>query len=281
MTNYSQQGNAGWQPFNFGQPQWSSGFGGSPGEIAQLTERIVSSVLSNPGSSQQWNPQGSGSYSFSPFGATGYGYGTHMQFRQPDLHTEIVKAVVPEVVRACLPILLSNPTQNPQLHQTGFGFQQTPFSSTGYGFGGVQTQFRPQEGNLEIVKTILPEILRALLPTLLSTLSGNPQYNLQGFGYQPTQFTGHATGSLPPQHIAEIVRAVVPAVLNSVSMNPQFQGFHTPTQGLTGFGTTPFSGMGGAGAYPPQYNVAEIVKAVVPLVLTTLSATSQSGMHVN
>ena len=146
------------------------------------------------------------------------------------------------------------------------GYQTTSQSN------GAAGAFQPQGIDIG-------DIVKAVLPVVLSTLSANPQMAPQfsiGGGININPFSA-APGALKPQgiDIGDIVKAVVPALvpvlLNAFSASPQMAPQFSIGGGIN---INPFSA--GPGALKPQgIDLGDIVKIVLPTVLNALSAAPQ------
>ena len=158
---------------------------------------------------------------------------------------DIIKTVVPIV----LSTLSAGPQMSPQMSISG-GLSFKPFSSA------------PSSGSVSPQGLDIGDILKQVLPIVLSTLSAGPQGAMQPQSSGPLSPQGFDLGSIL-KTVVPIVKTVVPIVMSTLSAGPQ--GSMQPQS---------------SGALSPQgFDIGSILGAVLPIVLSTLSASPQGAMQ--
>ncbi|NEI38965.1 hypothetical protein GR204_34400 [Rhizobium leguminosarum] len=262
MTMYSQQ--------NLTSKMSPQGF-----DIAELIKQIVPIVMNTLSS----NPQ-AGGQAFQPQFSVGGGF-TINPFSSGPGNLAPQGFDFGGLIRAIVPIVLSTLSSNPQAgaqgnqphYNIGGGASINPMSSApgafapqGFDFGGL---------------------IKAIVPIVMSVLSANPQAGGPGMQPQFNMGGGAAVnpmssgpGSLAPQgfDFGGLVKAIVPIVVSLLSANPQMgaQGVQPQFSIGGGFTVNPFSS--GPGALAPQgFDFGGLIRTIVPIVLSVLSAMPSSG----
>jgi hypothetical protein len=160
---------------------------------------------------------------------------------------------ISDIIKAVLPIVMTTLSASPQVSpqmSIGGGLTFNPFSAA------------PSSASLSPQGFDIGEILKHVLPVVLSTLSASPQGGMQPQSSGPLSPQGFDLGSIL-KTVLPIVKTVVPIVMSTLSAGPQ--GSMQPQS---------------SGALSPQgFDIGSIVGAVLPIVLSSLSASPQAAMQ--
>jgi hypothetical protein len=258
-------------------------------DLGDLVNTVVPIVLSTLSANPQVSPQGFGFQVQTPFGGLGLGVNS----AQPQIRPQgfdlggLLQQIVPIVVKTAVSALSATPQVGQRLNPQSFGFQvQTPFGGAGLGVSSAQPQIQPQGFD---IGGLLQQIVPIAVHAALSALAASPQVAPQGFGHQAQAPFGagglgvsSAQPQIQPQSIdwGSLVQQITPIALNAVmsalsaapQIGPQGPGAYAPIGG---------AGLGVSSAQPafrPQaFDWTELVKQVVPVVLSTLAANPQAG----
>ncbi len=287
--------------------------------VRHVVPAVLSSLSAGQQWAQQWNNaqgyagqfgQGQSNFGQSNFGQQqGYGQQGNHQL-QPQQLNQLIQAVVPAVLNAVSAQQGGAQNWGQQANAGGFGNAQQSYGQQAYG----------QQGNAQLQPQHLGHLIQAIVPAVLNAVSAQQQGGAQNWGAQQSNggsafspFGGNAqqpygqqnygqqgNAQLQPQQLGQLIQAIVPAVIGAVSAGSQGNGqWNRPQQG--GFQQQDAQQYNPANAFGSGQNpydqqqlqgvdlsllikaiVPDITKAVVPIVLSTLSGPQQQqSRHIN
>jgi len=177
---------------------------------------------------------------------------------------------IADLVKQIVPIVLSTLSAGPQTLQAAQPNSMSPFSN-------APGSFAPQGFDLGgLIKQVVPIVLSVLSAGPQTGQGLQPQFSVGG-GFTINPFSS-TPGAVAPQgfDLGGLVKAIVPVVLSVLSTNPQTAQAVQPQFSVGAqLAINPFSSSPGSVA-PQGFDLGGLVKAVVPIVLSVLSASPQS-----